>query len=220
MVAEMNGEGNEYQELIAAALRSLETKGQLPHSVRELAFSSNMTEAEALVYFADIIAVRTALIDQALVLLADAIRAAVVQADAQDPVAQLKALGCGYFGWGANNLALFGLLANGFLNPANASGSKLEQYRHSIRDLVAKKFREAMQIGRLAPDSDLEILMANSHCITLGISSMLTLNQRDAWYEGDIQNVEKLAHEMICLYFDQIFSAADGTGDEGISSPD
>ncbi len=201
----MNSEGNAYQELIATALRAIEANGQLPQSMRELAFLSGIPEDVALRYFPTIFALRTALIDQSLVLLADAIRVGVVLVDPHDPVAQLKALGQSYFSWGVANRAMFGILASGFFNPAQAEGSKLELYRQSIRDLITKKFREAMSIGRLDPNADMDLLIANSHSITLGMSSMLMLNRRDAWYQGEIMDVETLAHAMIAQHFDLIF---------------
>ncbi|WP_148292587.1 TetR/AcrR family transcriptional regulator [Paracoccus aminophilus] len=194
--------------MIAAALRTLEDTGQLPQSMQELAKNSGVTTVDVLESFTSSDALRIALIGHGLVRLADALREGVVSADPEDPTAQLRALSQAYFAWGAHNRALFRLLATALLDPAVAEGSELERYRHSIRDLVMKKFAECQSRGLIRSDADLQIILANTHSILLGVSSTLVNDRRDAWYEGEATDLQQLADEMMKAYFDQIFGPA------------
>ena len=202
----MNGKGNTYQELIAYALQSLEENGQLPQTLQELAFASGLSDAEVYECFASIHALNTGLIDQGLVLLTDAIRQGIIQADPTNPVAQLRALSRSYFSWGAQNRGLFRVLANALVSPATAIGSDMEMHRTSIRELVLKKLRESQTMGLIAPEADLHILMANFHSLFLGISTMLTQDHRDSWYTGPISDLELLAHSMMDQFIDHMFA--------------
>lgn len=200
----MAGRGNKHQKMIAAALRTLDATGHLPQSSLELGESLGFTTAEVHESFDSLEALRTGLIDHGLVLLADAIRQDIVQVDPGDPVRQIKALAGAFFHWGAENRALFRLLASALVDPIIAEGSVMELHRHSIRELVMKKLRECQAMGLLPEDADLQLIIANSHSITLGVSSMLVHGRRDAWYEGEITDLEELSRKMLDLYIDQM----------------
>lgn len=206
----MQAQGNAYQEMIAAGLRWLETRKGPPSDIAEVAQTAGISPEDAREAFADVAALRIALLDHAVILLSDQLRAGVVAADPTDPGIQLLALSDTYFQWGARNLPLFQLMGRALLDPSLAVGSNLDLYRGSIAVLVRKKLLEGQSLGMIDQSVDIEILMANTHSILLGASAMLVNCRADLWYRGEISDLEALARRMMTTYFHQIFTTHAG----------
>lgn len=199
----MNGSGNKYQELIAIALRSLETTGRFPQSLQELAISTQIPLADIEEIFPSIGLLRGGAINHGLALLAEDIRQAVVAADPANPCAQIKALARAYFTWGATHRGIFRVMASALFDPDIAASSDFDLHRNSIRNLVQKKMTESQSLGQIPADRDLGVVMANLHSVVLGISAMLTQGRIDPWYSGTITDTEELALKMIDAFIDQ-----------------
>lgn len=204
----MVGKGNTYQQLIDAALRNFEETGQLPQNVQELARTSGLSGNEIRSTFSSADKLRSALIDHGTVLLSDSIRMGMVQAGANDPREQLRALYTAFFKWGGENRTLFGLLATALMDPDFAEGSSLYMHRQSIRELALRKLKECQDLGLIAAHVDLNLMAANAHSLTLGISSMLLYNRTDAWYGDGGEDVTALAIRMMDLYLEQTIAKA------------
>ncbi len=206
--------GNNYQNVITGALRVAEETGRLPGNFKDLERSSDLTDEEISRDFASMEALRAGLIDHGLTLLADALAGAAVHADPHDPRDQIMAMSRAFFSWGAENRALFALLGQALLDPKLAKGSVLERHRSAIRDLVLRKLKECQGLGMIPEDADLDLMLASTHSLILGASSMLIYNRLDNWYTPECKNVETLAIAMLDQFFKTMIRPlpADGKG--------
>lgn len=200
----MAGKGNNYQQVIAAALGSIERTGSLPQSLSSLSAATGLSSGEIRKSFDSVETLRTGLIDHGITLLADAMGQSVARASPNDPKAQLCALGRAFFDWGDRNRALFGILASALNDPRIAEGSILDMHRKSIRELVERKLRECQNRGLLPSHVSMDLVTANIHSMILGISSMLIYNRADPWYGGEVTDIRVLANQMVDLYMDQV----------------
>lgn len=206
----MPGKGNNYQQIILIAVQLLEKTGEFPTSLGALSGEiSGMSADEVAGDFQSIEALHTAVVDHATVLLADAMGRAMATADADDPHAQLLALGTAFFDWGFANRALFSLLAKALFDPCASEGEVLARHRHAIRDLVERKLHESQARGLISDRLPVPILLTNTQSIILGISSMLVQDRLDPWYKGDKIDLRTLCHRMVELQIDLMFHNRD-----------
>lgn len=205
----MGARGNNYQELISAALRMFETTGQLPSTPEELAEAAEIDVDKVRAIFATRSDLRRALINHGIALVSDKIRLATTSADPQDPLDQLKSLSHAFFGWGFDNAALFGLMARALSDPDIAHGSTLDMHRASILELVLRKLKEAQDIGRIPADVNLDLVAAAIHCTSLGISSMIIHRQPDPWYRGEETSLKTLAFDIMDVQLDRVFGGTE-----------
>lgn len=206
----MPGKGNSYQQIISIALATLEKTGELPKTLGSLSGASYGPNPDEITRsFKTIEALRTAVIDHGTVLLADAMGRAMATADADEPKAQLLALSTAFFDWGIDNRNLFKLLATALFDPSDSEGEVLAMHRHAIRDLVERKLRESQTRGLISDKLQLSILLANTHSMVLGISSMLVLDRPDPWYKGDETDLRTLSHQLVEHYISLLFPGND-----------
>lgn len=206
----MSGKGNNYQQIISIALKMLEKTGEFPTSLGSLSgHASGLSAEDVASNFKTIEALHTAVVDHATVLLADSMGRAMATADADDPRAQILALSTAFFDWGLANRTLFSLLAKAMFDPRESDGEMLTMHRHAIRDLVERKLRESQTRGLISDKLPLTILLANTHCIVLGISSMLVQDRIDPWYKGEKTDLRTLCHQVVTLQIDLMFNSRD-----------
>lgn len=202
----MTGKGNTYQQIITIALTILEKTREFPTTFEELSGGSAGLTVEGITEnFKTIEALRGAVIDHSTVLLADVMGRAIARADAGDPKAQVLALGLAYFEWGAQNPAMFGLLASALFVPRRSEVGILGMHRHAIRDLVERKLREGQTRGLIDSSLSLPILTSHLHCTCLGISSMLLHGLPDPWYKGEPIDLGTMCGKIFALHVDQLF---------------
>ena len=200
----MSGRGNHYQRLIKSTLDWIEENGNIPESVQKLVDLTGLSEEQVRSCFPKADALNVALIDHCVVLIADAMRQAMIHADPNNPKDQLQALSLAFFTWGEQNRPLFGILAKALMDPKLASGSMLDMHRQSIRDLVMRKFKECQMLGLIDTKADLNLLLAMAHRGLLGISSMIIYNSIDGWYDGEIRDVGQLSKRLAVMLLDQL----------------
>lgn len=202
----MEGRGNVYQNLIFAAQKALEETGELPVTPDALAQSSGISEKDIRSTFETAEDLHEGLLYQAVVLLNDAVRQSVINANTPDPLQQLRAIGDGYLTWAEQNPALFRLVVNG-LNGEIKPDSTLHRFTVSIRDLYHRKFSEMQRLGQLAPDTDIEIMTMMLHCLTKGGNMMFLTRDTDPWFEGDSRSTVVLAEKIFDEFLRNIVTA-------------
>ena len=197
----MQGGGNLYQSVIFAVQKFLDDNGHLPADLAELASAAGIDEAGMRVMFSSTEALHEGMIYHAVTLLNDALRAGVIAAATDDPIAQLHSIAHSYVTWAGDNPALFRLFVsamNGTIQP----DSTLHRHTSSMRDLYHRKLTEAQRLGILSADTDIDISMMMLHCLVKGGNMMFLTRKTDPWFSDDPRSTAEIAERIFVEFLD------------------
>ncbi|MES2833158.1 MAG: TetR/AcrR family transcriptional regulator [Pseudomonadota bacterium] len=197
--------GNLVEALIQATIALIEERGVEAVSVREVAKRAGVSAGAPFRHFKSKTALFTAVAEQAMERLTEAVRTELERTGDVDPIIAIHAIGRGYLAWALTNPTHFQVISSRSLIDFHGSQRLVEQ-NEAIRlimvDLVARAQRE----GRLRAGTDPETLMLSLRAFSYGVARM--------WIDGHFREwrVEKPPLEAAFAALDQFIAliAADG----------
>lgn len=173
--------GNLVEVLLAAAIALIEEKGVEGLSVREVAKKAGVSPAAPFRHFSSKTALLTAVAEQAMARLTEAVIAAEARCADDDPLVRLEAIGEGYLQWALDNPTHFEIVSSRRLIDIEASPLMREQ-NDAIRTRMAVLFAEAARRGRLSCDVDPDRLILMSRAFVYGLARMVVDGHFPEWH--------------------------------------
>lgn len=197
--------GNLVDALVQATIALIEERGVEGVSVREVAKRAGVSAGAPFRHFKSKTALLTAVAEQAMERLTEAVQTELERTGDVDPIAAIHAIGRGYLAWALANPTHFQVISSRSVIDFHGSLRLVEQ-NEAIRlimvDLVARAQRE----GRLRAGTDPETLMLSLRAFTYGVARM--------WIDGHFTewHVERPAPQATSAALDQFIAliAADG----------
>lgn len=198
--------GNLVEALIQATIALIEERGVDAVSVREVAKRAGVSAGAPFRHFKSKTALLTAVAEQAMERLTEAVRTELERTGDIDPIAAIHAIGRGYLAWALANPTHFQVISSRSLIDFHGSQRLVEQ-NEAIRLVMIDLVARAQRDGRLRPGTDPETLMLSLRAFTYGVARM--------WIDGHFREwrVEKPAPEAASAALDQFIGmiAAEGT---------
>lgn len=173
--------GNLAEALIAAAIDWIDEHGHERLSMRELAKKVGVSPGAPFRHFKNKTALMTAIAEQAMARFLKSVFDAVAQADSDDPIAGLQAIGKGYVDWALDNPIHFRIISTRTIIDF-ATSSKLQADNDAVRDLMIRFFEAGLESGRIAPDLSLDTMLLASRGLAYGLARMWSDGHFPEWY--------------------------------------
>ncbi len=175
--------GNLTEVLLETAVRLIEEKGVDVLSVREVAKRAGVSPGAPFRHFRSRNALLTAVAEQAMTRLTEAVQAELAAADGGDPVAGLGAIGRAYLDWAWRNPTHFQVISSRTL--IDFHGSELLVTRNeAIRQQMLALIDEARRSGLIRADIDAGDLMLMLRAFAYGVSRMWIDGHFPEWKVG------------------------------------
>lgn len=172
--------GNLVPTLIEVTIAVIEEIGVEKVTVREVAKRAGVSAGAPFRHFKSKSALMTAVAEQAMERLFDAVTAAQDPALADDPLGQLERIGIGYLTWVRNNPTHFQVVSDRKL--VDFQGSELSTTLNTrIRLQMAELLTRARDNGQLAPELDIDTVMLDCRAMVYGLSRMYTDGHFPEW---------------------------------------
>lgn len=175
--------GNLVPTLIETTIQLIEEIGVEKVTVREVAKRSGVSPGAPFRHFKSKSALLTAVAEQAVERLFEAVTAAQDPALENDPLAQLERIGQGYLAWVRTHPTHFQIVSDRKLIDFQASEISTTlnaRIRARMLDLLTR----ARDSGQLAPGQDIETVILNSRAVVYGLSRMYTDGHFRDWQPG------------------------------------
>ena len=175
--------GNLVPTLIETTIQLIEEIGVEKVTVREVAKRSGVSPGAPFRHFKSKSALLTAVAEQAVERLFEAVTSAQDPALENDPLAQLERIGQGYLAWVRTHPTHFQIVSDRKLIDFQASEISTTlnaRIRARMLDLLTR----ARDSGQLAPGQDIETVILNSRAVVYGLSRMYTDGHFRDWQPG------------------------------------
>ena len=173
--------GNLAEALIAATVEIIQERGAEHVSVREAAKRAGVSPGAPFRHFRSKTALLTAVAEQAMDRLTEAVAKAQSKVDSADPVTAFEAIGQGYLEWAIANPTHFQIISSRTLIDFNASNSLRDQ-NEAIRRKMVDLLTQAQQQGRLAPNTDFNHLVLAARAFVYGLARMVIDGHFPHWH--------------------------------------
>lgn len=195
--------GNLVDALLQATIAVIEERGVEAVSVREAAKRAGVSPGAPFRHFRSKTALLTAVAEQAMARLTEAVRDELARAGDADPIAALRAIGHGYLTWAIANPTHFQIISSRSLIDFHGSRRLVEE-NEAIRLIMVDLIARAQAERRLRPGIDLETLMLSLRAFTYGVARM--------WIDGHFPEwrVEGPAPRAMSAALDQFIGLIDG----------
>jgi AcrR family transcriptional regulator len=176
--------GNLVEALIAATVELIEERGVEQLSVRAAAKRAGVSPGAPFRHFRSKTALLTAVAEQAMDRLTEAVTKTVSNVGSADPAAAFEAIGQGYLEWAMTNPTHFQIISSRTLIDFEASSSLRDQNR-AIRQTMVDLLIQAQQQGQLAPDVDLAHLVLAARAYVYGLARMAIDGHFPEWHPSE-----------------------------------
>jgi AcrR family transcriptional regulator len=176
--------GNLVEALITATVAIIEERGVEHVSVREAAKRAGVSPGAPFRHFRSKTALLTAVAEQAMDRLAEAVAKAQSSVDGADPVMAFEAIGQGYLQWAIANPTHFQIISSRTLIDFDASGSLRDQ-NEAIRRRMIDLLTQARQQGQLAPNTDFDHVVLAARALVYGLARMAIDGHLPEWHPGE-----------------------------------
>jgi AcrR family transcriptional regulator len=173
--------GNLVEALIAATVQIVEERGAEHVSVREAAKRAGVSPGAPFRHFRSKTALLTAVAEQAMDRLAEAVAKAQSRVDGANPVAAFEAIGQGYLEWAIANPTHFQIISSRTLIDFDASDNLRDQ-NEAIRRKMFDLLTQAQQQGQLAPNADFDHLVLAARALVYGLARMAIDGHFPEWH--------------------------------------
>lgn len=163
--------GNLEEVLIASAIAMIEERGVDGLSVREVAKQAGVSPRAPFRHFTNKKALLTAVAEQAMGRLTEAIAQELKAAKDAPPLDQLRAIGRGYLAWAYKNPTHFQVISSRTLIDFNAS-QKLVDENEAIRVIMVDLIASAQKNDDLRPGVNPDALILSSRATVYGLARM------------------------------------------------
>jgi len=176
--------GSLAEALIAATVQIIEERGAEHVSVREAAKRAGVSPGAPFRHFRSKTALLTAVAEQAMDRLTEAVAKAQSEVHSTDPVAAFEAIGQGYLEWAIANPTHFQIISSRTLIDFDASDSLRDQ-NEAIRRTMIDLLTQAQEQGRLAPDTDFDHLVLAARALVYGLARMVIDGHFPQWHPSE-----------------------------------
>ena len=173
--------GNLAEALIAATVEIIEERGVEHLSVREAAKRAGVSPGAPFQHFRSKTALLTAVAEQAMGRLTQAVTTAQAKAEPDRPIAVLEAIGRGYLQWALANPTHFEIINSRTLIDFEASDS-LRTQNEAIRQRMFQLLTQARERGQLIEDLDLNYVVLTARALVYGLARMATDGHFPRWH--------------------------------------
>jgi AcrR family transcriptional regulator len=198
--------GNLVEALITATVEIIQERGVEHVSVREAAKRAGVSPGAPFRHFRSKTALLTAVAEQAMDRLTEAVGKARSTVDSTDPLAAFEAIGHGYLQWAIANPTHFQIISSRTLIDFEASDSlrsQNEAIRRSMVDLLA----QAQQHGKLARNIDFDHLVLAARALVYGLARMAIDGHFPEWHPSDPPS--RAAQRALSLFMSQMTVSSD-----------
>jgi AcrR family transcriptional regulator len=172
--------GNLVDAMLQATISLIEEKGVEAVSIREATKRAGVSPGAPFRHFANKTALLTAVAEQAMSRLTEAVTSALAEVNQADPIMGLRAIACGYLSWAFENPTHFQVISSRTLIDFHGS-SRLVNENAAIRDLMVRLIAQAKAEGRLAHGIEPEDLMLSARAYFYGLVRMYIDGHFQEW---------------------------------------
>jgi AcrR family transcriptional regulator len=176
------------EALIAATVQIIEERGAEHVSVREASKRAGVSPGAPFRHFRSKTALLTAVAEQAMDRLTEAVAKAQSEVHGADPVVAFEAIGQGYLEWAIANPTHFQIISSRTLIDFDASDSLRDQ-NEAIRRKMIGLLAQAQRQGRLAPDADFDHLVLAARAFVYGLARMVIDGHFPHWHPSEPPSV-------------------------------
>ena len=176
--------GNLVEALIAVTVEIIEERGVEHVSVREAAKRAGVSPGAPFQHFRSKTALLTAVAEQAMGRLTQAVAAAQLNAAADKPIAVLEAIGRGYLQWALANPTHFEIINSRTLIDFEASDS-LRTQNEAIRQRMFELLAQARERGQLIEGLDLNYVVLTARALVYGLARMAIDGHFPRWHPSE-----------------------------------
>lgn len=173
--------GQLVQALVAAAVALVEEQGLAAVSVREVARRAGVSPGAPFRHFASKAALMTAVAEQAMTRLSQAVQDEVAATDTLDSMARLRAMGRAYVRWVVANPTHF-LIISSRSEIDFASSPLLVAQNEALRQTMIRLLADAQARGQLRPGLDLDTLVLALRASTYGTARLWADGHFPQWH--------------------------------------
>jgi AcrR family transcriptional regulator len=159
------------QALVTAAVALVEEQGLAAVSVREVARRAGVSPGAPFRHFASKAALMTAVAEQAMARLSQAVQDRLAALDDPDPISQLTEMGRAYVDWVVANPTHFLIISSRSEIDFSSSPLLLDQ-NEALRQTMIRLLRKAKDQERLHPDLNLDDLVLSLRALTYGAARL------------------------------------------------
>ena len=176
--------GNLVETLVAVTVEIIEERGVEHVSVREAAKRAGVSPGAPFQHFRSKTALLTAVAEQAMGRLTQAVAAAQSKVDADNPIAVLEAIGRSYLQWALANPTHFEVINSRTLIDFEASDS-LRAQNAAIRQRMFELLTQARERGQLIEDLDLGHVVLTARALVYGLARMAIDGHFPRWHPSE-----------------------------------
>jgi AcrR family transcriptional regulator len=176
--------GNLVEALVTATVEIIEERGAEHVSVREAAKRAGVSPGAPFRHFRSKTALLTAVAEQAMDRLTEAVAKAQSKVDSSDPIGAFEAIGQGYLEWAIANPTHFQIISSRTLIDFDASDSLRDQ-NEAIRRKMIDLLTKAQLQGRLAPGADFDHLVLAARALVYGLARMAIDGHFPEWLPSE-----------------------------------
>ena len=176
--------GNLVEALVAVTVEIIEERGVEHVSVREAAKRAGVSPGAPFQHFRSKTALLTAVAEQAMGRLTQAVAAAQANANADKPIAILEAIGQSYLQWALDNPTHFEIINSRTLIDFEASDS-LRSQNAAIRQRMIELLTQARERGQLIEGSDLNHIVLTARALVYGLARMAIDGHFPRWHPSE-----------------------------------
>jgi AcrR family transcriptional regulator len=197
--------GNLVETLIAVTVKIIEERGVEHVSVREAAKRAGVSPGAPFQHFRSKTALLTAVAEQAMGRLTEAITVAQSKADADQPIAVLEAIGQGYLQWALANPTHFAVINSGTLIDFEASDA-LRNQNEAIRQRMFELLNQARKRGQLNEGLQIDYVVLAARALVYGLARMAIDGHFPRWHPSEPP--PQAMRKALGLFIEQISAAA------------
>ena len=176
--------GNLAETLVAVTIEIIEERGVEHVSVREAAKRAGVSPGAPFQHFRSKTALLTAVAEQAMGRLTQAVVEAQAKVDADDPLAVFEAIGRGYLQWALANPTHFEIMNSRTLIDFEASADLLAQ-SDTIRQRMFELLNQARERGQLVQALDIDHVVLAARALAYGLARMAIDGHFPRWHPSE-----------------------------------
>jgi AcrR family transcriptional regulator len=176
--------GNLVEALLTATVAIIKERGVEHVSVREAAKRAGVSPGAPFRHFKSKTVLLTAVAEQAMDRLTEAVARAQSAAGHADPLAAFEAIGEGYLDWAIANPTHFQIISSRSLIDFEGS-DRLRGQNEAIRRRMIDLLAQAQLQGRLARDVDFDHLVLAARALVYGLARMAIDGHFPEWHRSE-----------------------------------
>jgi AcrR family transcriptional regulator len=172
--------GNLIDALIAATVELIETKGVENVSLRDVSKRVGVSPGAPFRHFKSKSELLTAVAEQSMSRLTQAVEKALANCENDDPIAKLTSIGRGYLDWALGNPTHFQIISSRTLIDFQRSETLVKQ-NEDIRQLMLEIVARGQATGRIRTDASPHEVVVNARAFAYGLARMAVDGHFPEW---------------------------------------